>query len=70
MASRLSGLKRRARTVALSNGHVLGPFRRMDGHQLSTCVRCEAFVSVSLNPREGEQPIMGEALTTRCRGHK
>jgi hypothetical protein len=66
--TRLDRLKRRARAVAMSNGHVLGPFRRSDDHVLAACVRCEAFALVT-DDRHAT-PIEGAALVTKCKGNK
>jgi hypothetical protein len=67
--TRLRRVVKQARAVALSQGHVLGPFKKSDGDYVAWCRRCESLAVIH---DAGIGPLMmtGPVLDTQCGGEK
>jgi hypothetical protein len=66
----MRGLKWRATRAASQRGHVrMGPWEssaNRQGHGLSTCAICGAWVQVLLNPLPNEIDLGGPAVAQDC----
>jgi hypothetical protein len=69
--TKLKRLKAKARDSASFRGHTLRRFLTTDYSvrlvAVSTCLHCNAFVSVNTSPRPNQTEIAGEAVALDCK---